>query len=78
MSLALKPESYFVHFQLSWLLVFLLMSGLKVLSKGVEKGKYFLFAKLSSFQLLLCLQNTLGEYGEQNCTGVDAVKQLIG
>lgn len=54
------------------------MSGLKVLSKGVKKGKYFLFAKLSSFQLLLCLQNTFGEFGEQNCTGVDAVKQLIG
>lgn len=57
----LKPlarVSYFIHFQLSWLRVFLVMFGLKVLNKGVEKGKCFLFAKLSPFQLLLHLQNT--------------------
>lgn len=37
----LARVSYFIHFQLSWLLVFLLMLGLKVLSEGVKKGKRF-------------------------------------
>lgn len=73
----LARVSYFIHFQLSWLLIFLLMFGLIVPKWGCwERKTFFLFVKLRSFQLLFCFQNKHEEYAKPNCTGGDAVKHL--